>query len=132
MSAFPSPVVSIALFIPLTILSILPSPLKSARGIDTGSKYSNNEQFVREYIKCLKKIELTKVERQIVKEFLGNYTYNNGAIDPMEVIAEGLNKIVCATFSKSKFQIVSTPKEVIDTLPKELIKMLEKILLFQP
>ena len=89
-----------------------------------------DEKKVLEYINRLKGIEFSSNEKELVHKFLGDYVYNNGEINPIEVLAEGLNMIVCLCLDKNKLAFKSDIDSTITKLPIEFIELLMKILNF--
>ena len=91
-------------------------------------KNNFNEQHFANEIKRIKKIYLNNREKSIIRECLGEYAYNGGNTNQMEVVAEGLNKIICSCLNDNEVGISSNPEDVINSLPKELILILMKII----
>jgi len=87
----------------------------------------NEDDFLKN-VKKIKQIEITDSEKEMIQELLGDYVYNQGRINPLEVSAEGLNKIVCSCLSKDKIAITRSIDEAVEELPMEFLQMLNKIL----
>ncbi len=91
-------------------------------------KNNFNEQKVAEQIRKLKQIELSDKEKVIIREFLGEYVYNDGDIRPMEVVAEGLNKIVCSCLNRQRVAISDSIDDVVQRMPREFIAVMKKFI----
>jgi len=91
----------------------------------------DTEEEVKKYLKNLNQIDLTKEEKEIIAQYLGNYVYNNGKIKPTEVMAEGINKIVCSTLSENELAFKCGIKEALDNTPRGLLRVMKKILNFK-
>ena len=98
-------------------------------GVHLNYLYKKNnfdEQKVIDEIKKIKEINFSNYEKSIIQEYLGEYVFNNGKINPMEVAAEGLNKIICSCLSKDKVLIASSIDESAHNLQTELIAIIKK------
>lgn len=95
------------------------------------SKFDNDENKVREYLKQLKQMEFTSREQEIIAQYLGSYVYNGGKIKAVEVVAESINKIICSTLDEKEVKIKCGTKEALDNTPNELKKLMKKILDFK-
>lgn len=90
-----------------------------------------DEKKVLEYIKKLKEMDFSRSEKALIHEYLGDYIYNNGKINPFEVTAESLNKIICTCLNNNKIQINQNIDTSVQEMPKELIEILIEILNFK-
>lgn len=89
-----------------------------------------NEKEVAKYIKKISKIEFNSTEKTIIQEELGEYVHHDGNINAMEVIAEGLNKIICSCLDENKLGINLSIDESVKKMPEKLINILQKILTY--
>ena len=89
-----------------------------------------NERRVIEEIKKIKQIDFNDTEKSILREQLGKYVYNKGKINPIEVLAEGLNKIICSCLDKDRISISSSLDESIYNTQTNLVQIIKKILQF--
>ncbi len=90
------------------------------------SRNLNSKSRVLSNIKKIKKVQFTPFEKEIIRKYLGEYVYNKGNINPMEVVAEGLNYLVCNCLDRNEFKIISSIDDQIDKAPKKLIEIIEK------
>jgi len=89
-----------------------------------------NEEEMGNFIKTIKKMDFTPTEKALIQEFLGDYVYNNGKINPMEVIAEGLTRTICDCLSENKLKLTNSPNKILNNYPREFVSLLKKILAF--